>query len=522
VTEQHKAADPGRSNFLSAGFGEMGRKVDRVKLRAAMRKQDAARAAAMIALGQSAWDGKVDLSAFADLRDRLAGLDARAGELSATSSNLDKEKAALDAERRAELDTFSASRKAVEEKKKPVDESLRAARSKKSACEQVIRHAETRLAAIAGRLAALDRDIGVLGASASPEQAQKLAVAHAERSRLVIEQDNLGGNLAMARTDLPGRVLEESGLAGESQKYLAEIAAIDAQQKAAIAHIDANLGRVRKELQGATQQAGAVQKDRTGGFGSLGQALYDSKVSDPALADAVEQVASIDRMRSQSDSTLAASMAESQSLAGATMAKFWSVLVGVPLLLAALGVGSYQYLHRRVPVVAEPPPVAQAPAGPCESQKPPDNGTGTGVRSDCTRSEGTFANGRLQNGKITYTDGRVREGSFVGGLQIGMGTLTWKDGRRYEGMFVDGRSMGPGVYVAADGTRDSGMFNPNVKLNGIGSRKSPDGSVLLGEFAYGKPSRKMARVKDGKADVVEFTDAGVPVNSTAKVETNNQ
>jgi hypothetical protein len=48
------------------------------------------------------------------------------------------------------------------------------------------------------------------------------------------------------------------------------------------------------------------------------------------------------------------------------------------------------------------------------------------------------------------------------------------------------------------------MFHPGVKLNGIGSRKNPDGTVLIGEFVNGQPSRKMVLVKaDGKAEVVE-------------------
>jgi hypothetical protein len=47
------------------------------------------------------------------------------------------------------------------------------------------------------------------------------------------------------------------------------------------------------------------------------------------------------------------------------------------------------------------------------------------------------------------------------------------------------------------------MFKPGVKLIGIGMRKSPDGSVLVGEFVDGKPSPKMMLVKGGAAEVVE-------------------
>jgi hypothetical protein len=522
VADPRTADHPTRNSFLKAGVRELARKIARFKLRRSITQLDLERAAALTALGQRAWQEKIDLAAFADLRDRLAGLDARTGELSETTGKLEQEKAALEQERRTELDNFAARRHALELKKNPVDAALRAARSNMSASEQTVTQAQSRLAAIAGKLAALERDIASLGAGSAPDQAQRLAAAQGERSRFTAEQSDLATRLAKATGELPAQVAEESRLAGESRNYAAEIAVIDAEQKAAIAHIDANLGRVRNESQGASKQATAVQKDRSDSLGNLGRALYDSKVGGPQLAEPVERVAGIDRARAQSQASLEASLAETRSLAGATMAKFWSVILGVPLALAVLGVGTYHFLNRDVPVTVEPQPVAQAKAGACEVQKPPDNGTGVGVRSDCLRTEGTFADGRLKNGKITYPDGRVREGAFVGGQQIGKGKLTWKDGRRYEGNFVDGRSWGPGVYVGADGTRDTGMFRPGAKLNGIGTRKSPDGSALVGEFVNGQPSRKMLRVKEGKAEVVELADQGVAAKSTAIVETSSQ
>ena len=85
-------------------------------------------------------------------------------------------------------------------------------------------------------------------------------------------------------------------------------------------------------------------------------------------------------------------------------------------------------------------------------------------------------------------------------------------------MFVEGRSRGTGVFVTADGTQYSGTFEPGVRLVGIGSRKSPDGNVLVGEFIDGKPSRKMMLVKGGKAEVVEVGQDGSIVTKAASPE----
>jgi hypothetical protein len=488
-------------NFLSEGFGELGRKLGRWRLRRAMRQHDADRLVALSALGQKAWDDKLDLGAHGGLRDRLAGLDARAGELSQAASRLETEKTGLEKQRRTELETFAARRKAVESTKAPVDAALREARSRRAACEQLIRQAEARQAAIAGKLPALQDP--------------------AERAKLAAEQGELAPKLAAARAELPGHAAEDVRLASESQQHAAQIAAIDAEQKAAIGRIDTELARVRKELQGASQQSTAVGKDRAGTFGELGKALYDAGARDATLAEPAARVASIDRGRADAQAAHEASQVETRALPGATMAKFWGVVLGVPLVLAAVGTVAYQYLHRPEPVAAVPAPrptVAQPTSGSCEYQKPPDNGKGAGVSLGCVRSEGTFVNGQLQSGKVTYPDGRVREGTFAGGQQYGKGTLTWRDGRRYEGLFVEGRSAGPGVFVAADGTRDSGMFRPGVKLSGLGTRTNSDGSVLLGEFVNGRPSAKMVRVKGDNAEVVTL-DPNASPKGTAILET---
>ena len=85
------------------------------------------------------------------------------------------------------------------------------------------------------------------------------------------------------------------------------------------------------------QQAKAVQTQRAGSFTSLGRALYDSGVAVPALSVQVAAVAAIDRARLENDAALEASLALTRSLGSGTMPKFWAVLVGVPLVLAALG-----------------------------------------------------------------------------------------------------------------------------------------------------------------------------------------
>lgn len=343
-------------NFLVAGFREIERKFSRFSLRRTMRQQSTERTVALAALGQRAWDERVDLSAFAELRDRLTALDTRAGEISQTASKLESEKSAREQERRAALETFSGRRHDVEEEKTPVDAALRVGRSRRTECAQTIAQAEARLAKIPGELAALE------GGAAAPGQPNP--AAQERRSRLTSEQTDLEAKLATARAALPGLSAEESRLAAESQQYAGQIAAIDGEQKAALAKIDAELSRVQSELRGASQQASATEKDRGETFGSLGLGLYDSGTSVPALAEHVARVAAIDGARADTESALNSSLTLTGSLAPGTMAKFWGVLLGVPLLLAGLGVGANRYFSPDVArgVAEERPATVKRPA----------------------------------------------------------------------------------------------------------------------------------------------------------------
>ncbi len=250
-------------NFLVAGYREVGRMFSRFSLRQTMNRQEAERAAALTAVGQRAWDQQVDLSAFAELRDQLALLDARAGEISQATSKLQSEKSALDEQRRAQAETFAAKRREVEAKKAPVDTALAAARAEK-------------------------------------------------------------------------RAADESRLVAESQQLASQIAAIDAELRTSLGPIDAALSRLQAELGGASAQASATEKDRGATLMSLGTKLYESGAGSPALAGEFEKVAAIGKARRDTESALHDSLAVTQTLAPGTMAKFWLVVVGVPLVLVVL------------------------------------------------------------------------------------------------------------------------------------------------------------------------------------------
>jgi hypothetical protein len=340
-------AKPAIGNFLRAGSSELRRQFDRVSLKQKQRKLEAERDNAVLALGEKAWDAKLDLTPFAEVRDHLQGVAARSGELAATAGQLETQKAALEGERRDAIERGKARRDAVEARKRPVDASLAEARNRHANSERERALAQARLAAIANELARPPA-----GAQTPPETPEQ------RQARLLAEQGVVRGKLAASEAELPQLAAQIAKLQTESASYAGEIATIVAEQNQALARLDGELGRMRSGLQAASQAQHQVGKERSDLYRKLGQGLFNSEMRPPVLGEWVGRVAAIDASRSDVETHLRASIAQTQALPPGTMPKFWGALIGVPLVAIALvwGAASLLPLASQAPqeTIAEP------------------------------------------------------------------------------------------------------------------------------------------------------------------------
>ena len=334
------------AGFLAAGFAELGRKIDRLKLSRRLAAQERERAVALTALGQRAWDGRIGLEAHAAERAALEGLDARAGELATTAGALRDEVARLEAHRNAEAQRLAQRRKEIETRHEPGERALRENNARKAAAEEAMRRGETRLPAIATQLTALERDAATL-----PEGDPRRAAAGERRAKLQAEQATLAAALESARAEHPGLAEENARLAEQSRQGAQELAAAIQEERAALAGIDEALKKARAQLQGAMQQTGAVQGERTRALEALGGRIYEARAAPPELAGEFARVEGIDREREAIRASTEASLGQTRALPGTTMALFWSVLLGIPLLIAVAVLG-YRAWDRPSPAAA--------------------------------------------------------------------------------------------------------------------------------------------------------------------------
>ncbi len=312
----------GQLGFFGEGFREIGRKFKRSRLRSQQARLAKQRQEALTQLGQRSWELQTDLSAFPELRNQLQQLQQRAGELAATTGRLEGERVRLQTQKAAEIARFDALCQPVRARKTEAEAAFRAARSRLSDTDRSI-------GAIQNRLSRLTVELG------KAEQGPP-AGAQSQREALVCEQKTLSDQLTAA---MPAREVaagEVAALDAEARRCDEELSRLDAERKAALAPIDAEVNRVQKETQGASRDSSTVGKEQTARLSQLGAAIYDRGIAAPGLAEPIQGVRQIDEVRAKTGSEIAASLALTTAMPRWTMLKF----VAVPTLSLVFAVGA--------------------------------------------------------------------------------------------------------------------------------------------------------------------------------------
>jgi hypothetical protein len=99
-------------------------------------------------------------------------------------------------------------------------------------------------------------------------------------------------------------------------------------------------------------------------------------------------------------------------------------------------------------------------------------------------------------GKMTYPDGSIYEGSWIDGKRHGKGRCSFLDGGVYFGDFREGDFHGEGKMTWSDGGSYAGawfdgeMHGHGVELHGHGVEMKPNGSIRhKGVWQQGVPVR---------------------------------
>ena len=316
------------TRFASEGFSELRRRFRRASLRKHVNVLDARHRAALATLGRTAWQSGVDLSAFPGLRDDIARLVNRAGDLAATTSRLNAERTEWQNKRQAEDARFDGLMRPVSAAQAEADTAVRNARSVLADRERVAREIEARVTRLAADIA---KPPAAQSGSAPAVSSEALRAQH---EAAVAEVAPAHAAREQAAADLAARNAKAKQLAEEAAK-------IQAERKAALQPIDIELKRLADETGRAGQETANVGREQDDQFGKLGAALREKRVNEPALAAAVQAVDALESERASTQTELDRSLQLTKAMPAGTMGLFWGVFLGIPLV----AIGLFAYLH---------------------------------------------------------------------------------------------------------------------------------------------------------------------------------
>lgn len=311
------------TRFASEGFSELRRRFRRSSLRKQLAALDAQHRAALAALGRTAWVSGLDLSAHAAVRDDIARLVSRAGELAAATQRIGNERAEWQARKQAEDTRFDALLRPVAAAQAEADAAVRTARSALADKERAVRELEGQVTRLSAELA---KPPAAPGAGAAQPTADALRSQH---------------QAALAALG-PARVAKEQATAAvtaasEAAKQRADEAArIQADRKAALAPIDAELKRLVEDAGRAGQETATVGREQDEHFARLGASLRQSNVADAAVAPQVQAVDAVIGQRATTQAELDASLQLTRAMPAGTMLLFWAVFAGLPVAAIAI------------------------------------------------------------------------------------------------------------------------------------------------------------------------------------------
>ncbi len=272
----------GLKSIFQEGMKERKRKIALKKVNREFKEKEKIHAGLLIALGQKAWEAKVNISAFSDLQAPLADAQKTLDDLRTQAEQLQKQKQADEAKKKQENDRLSAGEKELLEKKRVLDQRLNEQKSSQLAGQKETQRATSRLAAIAGELGQLQSK------NANP------AATETEKSEITKGLDLLAKEEGELKTGISAR--EEAGkpvatmiaaLLEESAQLQKQLEGLRNEQKKMLAEMDKKIAAAANDLSRNREKTKEAENKQKLDFKRLGEKLAAARAADPGIANEI-------------------------------------------------------------------------------------------------------------------------------------------------------------------------------------------------------------------------------------------
>jgi hypothetical protein len=110
------------------------------------------------------------------------------------------------------------------------------------------------------------------------------------------------------------------------------------------------------------------------------------------------------------------------------------------------------------------------------------HGEGEIIHNDGSTFVGSWEEGKMVYGTLTFSNGVKYIGEFMDGYRNGQGTMTWPNGDSYVGEWHENNRHGKGTYIRKGYWKYEGNFDYGVK-DGHGALTLEFGDSYVGEFS---------------------------------------
>ncbi|MEI6613620.1 MAG: hypothetical protein WCL37_01865 [Chrysiogenales bacterium] len=273
----------GLKSIFREGMKEQRRKKSLRKEKNDLQKKQEIYGRQLTALGQKAWEAKINVAAYADLQSLLTAAQKQLDDLRVQAEKLQQQKQAAEAERKQESERFVAGQKEIEAKKKIVDGNLQEQKDALSAIQREAAQATGRLQAIAAERTQLETK---MAATTTPDNEK--AAGQNKLAGLAKEEGEL--KIKIREKEETGKVTSAkiTPLQEESSRLQKQIDNIKAEQKQVLGDRDKKISALDLEINGSNSKLKETEKTQGANYRQLGEKMAadgtcDEKIN-PELA----------------------------------------------------------------------------------------------------------------------------------------------------------------------------------------------------------------------------------------------
>lgn len=347
-------------SLLREGFGEIGRKLQRVSLQRQIKAAGRTRATALRALGKRAATIGATSAASQDLTARVSATQAKGQELQSQLATLEENRKKLEQQRDADVARFNALERELSVKKNPLDTELFAQQKAVTKSQQQVEDARRRLARLPQERETLETALRQPPVEGKP--AVDRARMEARLAALPAEQQQLEGLQARETEAGAAAAREVERLKAEIAPLQANLEQVRAERKQAMDAAKQALGELRWETDKVQTEETGVSRQRDQAFEELGGVVAAAGAADPALAAEKSALDAAEQTRSALQAQYNSSMNQSAAMPPGTMKKF-GALVAVALIAVAGAAyaanKASQSMQQQSASAAPPPPAAE-------------------------------------------------------------------------------------------------------------------------------------------------------------------